>query len=221
MCRVLDDYRQSGWQADFVAVTGDLIQDDSAEAYVHFREVFGALGLPVLCVPGNHDVRALMKEALSAEPFHYCGAVEANNWLVVGIDSCVSEQAGGHVGAAELDRLAAIIDSSAMQHVLILLHHPPVPMGSRWLDSVGMDNGAEFLDKARASGRVRLALFGHVHQAYDADHDGIRVVGTPSTCRQFAKGSAEFALDDNPPAYRRLSLHADGRFEHELVWVNS
>ena len=218
---MLDAYRDGGWRADLAAVTGDLIQDDSAGAYAHFRELLGATGLPVLCIPGNHDVRALMKEALDTEPFHYCGAVESGNWLVLGIDSCVSDEAGGRVSEAEFERFESIIGASSMAHALILLHHPPVPMGSRWLDSVGLDNGGEFLDRARATGKVRLALFGHVHQQYDADHDGIRVIGTPSTCRQFARGSPEFALDDNPPAYRKLSLHADGRFEHELVWVNA
>jgi Icc protein len=62
-------------------------------------------------------------------------------------------------------------------------------------------------------------VFGHVHQPYDAEHDGIRVVGTPSTCSQFKPGSDDFALDNRPPAYRRITLHADGSSDHELVWV--
>jgi hypothetical protein len=31
---------------------------------------------------------------------------------------------------------------------LICLHHPPVPMHCKWLDSVGLDNGGEFLSRA-------------------------------------------------------------------------
>ncbi len=92
-------------------------------------------------------------------------------------------------------------------------------MGSRWLDSVGLEDREAFLESVGRSGKVRLILFGHVHQAYDSEYDGIRIVGTPSTCRQFAAGSDEFAVDDNPPAYRRISLYTDGRFEHELIWV--
>ena len=103
---------------------------------------------------------------------------------------------------------------------MICLHHPPVPMGSTWLDTVGLDNGAEFLERITASGRFRIAIFGHVHQQYDAEHAGIRIIATPSTCRQFAEGSDEFALDDKPPAYRRINLHADGSFEHELIWLD-
>jgi hypothetical protein len=29
-----------------------------------------------------------------------------------------------------------------------------------------------------------------------------------------------FALDENPPAYRRISLHADGHVEDELIWLD-
>jgi len=32
-------------------------------------------------------------------------------------------------------------------------------------------------------------------------------------------GSDEFALDDKPPAYRRIELSADGTVSTELVWV--
>jgi len=221
LCSVLDHYRDNNWCADLVVVTGDLIQDDSAGAYQHFRQLLEALQLPVYCVPGNHDIRALMREALAEPPFHYCESVQAGDWLITGIDSCVTGRAGGHIAAEELERLDTVIAAADAPYVMICLHHPPVPMGSKWLDSVGLENGEEFLERISVSGKVRLAIFGHVHQPYDADHGGVRIIATPSTCRQFAQGSEEFAVDDTPPAYRRISLYADGTFEHELVWLTT
>nr|MDJ0813684.1 metallophosphoesterase [Woeseiaceae bacterium] len=182
---VLDHYRDSDWQADIALVTGDLIHDDSAEAYGLFAELLGSLGLPVYCLPGNHDVRRLMQDALSAPPFHYCASLATDNWLIVNIDSCVTGQAGGRVAAPELDRLESEIAGSDAPHVMVCLHHPPVLMQSRWLDSVGLENREELLQRIGVSGKVRLVVFGHVHQPYDAEHDGMRIVGTPSTCRQF------------------------------------
>ncbi len=219
LCSVLDHYRANDWQADIVLVTGDLIHDDSAEAYGHFAELLGSLGLPVFCLPGNHDIRDLMRSALGGQPFHYCKPFESGDWLLVSLDSCVSGQAGGLVSAAELDRMDREIGDSGATNVMVCLHHPPVPMHSRWLDTVGLDNNEEFLQRVRVSGNVRLVVFGHVHQPYDAEHDGIRVIGTPSTCRQFKQRSTLFAVDDKPPAYRRFQLHDDGRFDNELVWV--
>jgi len=218
---VLDHYHDNDWRADLIVVTGDLIQDDSAGAYEHFCQLLAGPQLPVYCVPGNHDIRALMREALAEPPFHYCESVEAGDWLITGIDSCVSGNAGGRLDAGELDRLDGEIAKSSAANVMVCLHHPPVQMGSRWLDSVGLENGEEFLERVCVSGKVRLAIFGHVHQPYDADHGGVRIIATPSTCRQFAQGSDDFAVDDTPPAYRRISLHTDGTFEHELVWLNT
>jgi len=220
LANVLEHYGNQEWRADIVISTGDLVQDDSPGAYQHFCELLETLKLPVYCVPGNHDIRAIMQDVLAEHEFNYCKSIEHGNWLITGIDSCIKGEAGGHVSVAELDRLDTEISSTNMANVMVCLHHPPVPMGSRWLDSVGLANADEFLSRVSASGSVRLALFGHVHQQCDTQRDGITIIGTPSTCRQFAAGSDTFAVDDNPPAYRRISLYTDGRFEHELIWVN-
>jgi Icc protein len=216
---VLAHYRASGFAADLVALTGDIVQDDSAEAYAHCRDLLSALGLPVFSVPGNHDVPQLMRDLLPDPPFACCGSLEDSNWLIVGIDSCVEGRAGGRIADSELRRMEDSIATSPAEHVLICLHHPPAAMRSKWLDSVGLDNSDEFLARAAASGRVRAAIFGHVHQEYDAVHEGIRLMATPSTCRQFLPRADEFAVDDRPPAYRRIELRPDGSVDTELVWV--
>lgn len=218
--RVLHHYLANGWAADRAVVTGDLIQDDSAEAYERFRQLMQPLRMRMHCVPGNHDVRHLMQEVCCVPPFSYCAYEEIGDWLLVGLDSCVSGEAGGCLATEELDRLADIVHGSDAKHVMVSVHHPPIPMGSAWLDSVGLKNGDEFLQVAASLGRVRLAVFGHVHQPYDRAHHGVRVIATPSTCRQFLPGSDEFAVDDRPPAYRRIMLGADGSVDTELVWVH-
>lgn len=218
--RVLDHYQSGDWNADRVVITGDLIQDDSAEAYDRFRELMLPLNMRMHCVPGNHDVRDLMQRVCCAPPFSYCAYEEIGDWLLVGLDSCVTDDAGGFLAPEELDRLSAIVDRSAAKHVMVCLHHPPIPMGSAWLDTVGLRNGDEFLQTVSSLGRVRLAVFGHVHQPYDEKHDGVRIIATPSTCRQFLPGSDEFAVDDRPPAYRRITLRSDGSSDAELVWLD-
>lgn len=202
-------------------MTGDVVQDDSAAAYQRFLDLLGPLELPVHCVPGNHDVRHVMQEMLATPPFFYCVAKEIGNWLIIGIDSCVENGAGGKVADSELDRLVREIDAAAAEHVAVCLHHPPLPVHSRWLDQVGLQNGEEFLQSLSRSGKVRLALFGHVHQEFFAEHAGAKIIGTPSTCRQFKPGSDEFALDDMPPAYRQVELCADGSVLTRLEWISS
>lgn len=217
--RVLEHYTQSDWSANHIQVTGDIVQDDTREAYVRFRDLVTPIGLPVYCVPGNHDIREIMREVLQDEPFHYCGSLELNNWHIAGIDSCLEGEAAGSIDSSELDRLDLLTDSTGADNVVVCLHHPPLPVGSRWLDQLALQNAEEFLQRITASGKVRLVLFGHVHQAFDDAYRSVRIIGTPSTCRQFALDSDSFALDDNPPAYRRIELRPDGHIDTELVWI--
>lgn len=220
LASVLAHIAEQGWDADVIAMTGDLIQDDSQGAYQRFREHFAPLGLPVYCVPGNHDIREYMQAALAEPPFYYCASYQQYNWLIIGIDSCEAGSAGGKLAPEELARLLGLIKNTQAEHVLVCLHHPPLPVGSAWLDGVGLADGEDFLAALAASGKVRGCLFGHVHQAFDEQKDGLRIIGTPSTCRQFKPGSDEFALDDLPPAYRHVELHADGSIQTELIWVS-
>lgn len=217
--QVLDHYQSGDWRADRVLITGDLIQDDSAEAYERFRDILSPLNLRMHCVPGNHDVRDLMQVICRRPPFSYCASEKIRDWLLVGLDSCISGEAGGKVANKELDRFDEIVETTPAKHIMVFLHHPPVPLGSAWLDTVGMKNGAALLKRLQAANRVRLLVFGHVHQPYDAEHNGIRIIGTPSTCRQFKPGSDKFAVDDRAPAYRRITLKTDGSMENDLIWV--
>jgi Icc protein len=49
-----------------------------------------------------------------------------------------------------------------------------------------------------------------VHQRLDRRHGDIQLMASPSTCVQFAPGSAGFKADPAPPGYRWLDLHEDG-----------
>lgn len=218
--KVLAHYTAADWRAHRVIVTGDLIQDDSAEAYDRFRDLLLPLKLRIHCIPGNHDIRDFMRPVCCRPPFSYCAYEEIGDWLLVGLDSCIKDDAGGAIASEELDRLSDIVVRSPAKHVLVCLHHPPVPMGSKWLDSVGLRNGDEVLERLRTLGRIRAVAFGHVHQDYDDEYEGIRILATPSTCAQFKPGSDDFAVDDKPPAYRRLTLNADGSVGSELLWVD-
>ncbi len=220
LSRVLRHHLHGGWRADLAIATGDLVQDDSAAAYDRFRHALITLGIPVLSVPGNHDVAVLMKAVCADPPFRYCAIERHEEWLLAGIDSRVAGGAGGDIDAAEFERLHEAINDSDAEHVLVYLHHPPVPLGSDWLDEVGLANGPEAIRQFARTGRVRVILFGHAHQAYEGIHNGMRVLGTPSTCRQFLPLSEKFSVDERPPAYRQLELAADGRITTEVVWLD-
>jgi 3',5'-cyclic-AMP phosphodiesterase len=210
--------REAPWEA--VLLTGDLVQDDPA-GYAHVRRLFSTSPVPVYCIPGNHDEQGPMRAALGAQPFQICGTARHGEWLLVMLDSYQHGMAAGRLGEGELARLDAALAAHADRHALVCLHHHPVASGSRWLDTVGLENGAalfEVLDRHR---NVRVLLWGHVHQAFDGERRGVRLLATPSTCAQFRPQSDGFAIDQRPPGYRWLELHADGRVDTGVVWVPS
>ena len=209
----------SAAEAGFAAIlaTGDLVQDDPT-GYLRFKSIFGGLRVPVLCVPGNHDELDAMRASLSEAPFQYCGERTLGAWQFVMLDSYDPGHVGGRLAAGELARLDAALTASPA-HALVCLHHHPVAMGSRWLDGIGLANADDLWRIVDAHPHVRGIAWGHVHQAYDGERNGVKLLGTPSTCAQFLPHSDRYAIDTRPPAYRQLELHDDGRVQSTVHWV--
>lgn len=218
LARTIRHYQSGDWRADLVYLTGDLIQDDTREAYRNLRSLVDEIGLPVHVVPGNHDIPALMREELPN--YAYCSTFDVAGWRLVGLSTYEDGVASGRIGRATLEQLRATLADSD-RTVAIFMHHPPVELGSDWLDGVGLADREAFINVLHASGNVGLVIFGHAHQAYDDNNAGLRIIGTPSTCRQFRPLSSTFAVDDKPPAYRRLEFYPDGRVDTGLIWVDS
>jgi Icc protein len=212
--------RAGDWPPDAILATGDLVQDDAA-GYANFRRALGRLGVPVHCLPGNHDVPAAMREALRGAPFTLGGTIDLGAWRIVMLDSTVPGSAGGRLSRESLAELDAALASARDRHALVCLHHHPVPMSSRWLDQVALENPEDFFRVLDAHRHVRAVLWGHVHQPFESLRGRVRLLGTPSTCTQFLPHSAEFAVDPRPPAYRTLELRADGSLLTAVIWVDA
>ena len=208
------------WPPDAVLVTGDIVQDDPA-GYVHFRRLLGALRLPVLCLPGNHDEPEAMRRELAGAPFVVGGSVDLGLWRIILLDSTIPHSAAGRLSKQSLTALESALAAAPQRHALVCLHHHPVPMASRWLDRVGLQNPEEFLELIDHHPNVRGIIWGHVHQSFEALRNGVRLLATPSTCAQFLPRADQFAVDRSPPAYRTLELRADGSILTEVVWLES
>ncbi|MGQ0383188.1 MAG: phosphodiesterase [Gammaproteobacteria bacterium] len=205
---------------DALLLTGDLVHDDAC-GYEELRRQFSAFHVPVHCLPGNHDEKAALKRGLAGPPFVHEFAMRRDNWVFVMLDSTVPGKDHGYLAAAELARLDAALAQHRGAHALVCLHHHPVPHGSRWLDQLMVMNAAAFFDVLDRHAGVRGVAWGHTHQPHDATRGKVRLMGTPSTCMQFAQGSPEFAVDERPPAYRWMRLGDDGSLDTGIEWVKS
>ena len=216
--RCLQHARANHSPVDAVLLTGDLVQDDS-RAYLELAALMATEPGPVHCLPGNHDLPAEMEALLGRPPFDMAPVQRYGDWTLLQLDSAVAGAAHGHLSAESLGFLDDALARFADSHVLVVLHHQPVPIGSAWLDSIGLMNGPELLQAVARHRNVRGMLWGHVHQSFDGMHGGVAMMSTPSTCFQFVPGRDDFAIDERPPGYRWLHLYPDGRIDTRVVWV--
>jgi Icc protein len=201
------------WPPDLVLATGDLVHDGSAAGYARLHERLTALGVPVYCLPGNHDNQTQLSASLNGNTIRWVTSSSHGAWAIEFVDSNRPGSAAGHIRERELARLRESLGRRTEDHILVCLHHQPVPIGSAWLDSMAIDNAAALFEILDRTPQVKGVLWGHVHQVYEAVRKGVRLLSCPSTCIQFLPQSKHFDLDTQPPGYRWLQLHPDGRID--------
>jgi Icc protein len=206
---VLDLVRAEALPADAVIATGDLVHDGSTAGYARLRARLGELGCPAYALPGNHDDPAALRAAAHEPPVLSCRDVRLGRWQLVFLDSTVPGQDGGRLSDTELAALDGALDAGA-EHALVCLHHPPLPIGSDWLDGMALANADALFAVMDRRPAVRGVVFGHIHQPFEAERNGVRLLGSPSTCVQFAAVRPRFGIDPAPAGYRWLGLLPDG-----------
>lgn len=200
-------------EPDLVVASGDLAHDGSPQAYQHLHRCFSRINAPIYCLPGNHDEAVALRANSACGRLYNSSSARLGGWLLVFLDSTVTGSEGGHLAASELDELETALATHADLPALVWLHHQPVNIGSRWLDTMAVDNPKAFFDVIDRHPQVRAVIWGHVHQTFEQQRKGVRLLATPSTCVQFLPDSEEFAVDMAPPGYRWLELYADGTFK--------
>lgn len=215
---VLERVRSLPEFPDVLLLTGDLSQDETAESYAQMRRAIAPLQIPTYWIPGNHDQQpAWMNQHLSAPPFSNQKRFQQDNWTVLLLDSVITGEVHGCLSPDSLVWLEKQLSTLETDFALVALHHPPLNVGSSWMDAIGLENKAEFQAILHRSPQVKTVMFGHIHQELDRTVNGIRYLATPSTCVQFMPNSDEFAIDgDRTPGLRLLRLHPDGALD---TWV--
>lgn len=212
--RVLDDLHYHEHGGSDVIVTGDLAQDPVPAAYDRLRHALNGYPFGFHCLPGNHDDAATLRATLPGGNVACPKVLVRKDWVLLLLDSSVPNEPWGWLSETELALLDATLADHPAPHALVFLHHHPVPVESPWIDRIALRNAdALFAVLDRHPEKVRGVVFGHVHQAFEAERRGVRLIGAPATCIQFAPRTDRLIVDDLPPGYRWLDLHADGRIE--------
>lgn len=207
---------------DAILATGDIAQDGSAQAYQRFLELAQPLAPLLRGLPGNHDSNDVFRKVWND---HAQAITDIGHWRLVLLDSTITKSSAGHIAADQLELLREASRTAGDRHVLVAVHHNPIPIGSKWLDGMMIDNGHALLGLLQDSPNVKGLIWGHVHQEFDsiynfgATRHTLRMLAVPATCVQFMPRSPRFCLDNVDPGYRKLELHDDGQIVTEIVRV--
>lgn len=213
--QVLSEIQQQQYDYDLVLATGDLVQDNSDEGYLRFRQEVKALNNKmVFWIPGNHDFQPKMFEILKEETVSAKKHILlGDKWQILLLDSQVQGVPHGQLEAEELDWLKLKLQEHPERYSLVVLHHHLLSTGSAWLDQHNLRNANELAEVLAPFKNVKALLYGHIHQQVDSEWLGYQVMATPSTCIQFKADSNTFALDVAQPGWREIDLYADGHIE--------
>ncbi|MCY7306660.1 MAG: metallophosphoesterase [Rhodoferax sp.] len=160
---------------DLLVLSGDITQRAEPAQFRAARAFVDRLGLPVLAVPGNHDIplfdlwtrlrrpyaRHIAAFGSDLEPVH-----SSNDLMVVCVNTTrVWRHKHGEVSARQIDRVARMLESAGSAQLRVVVVHQPVAV-TRAEDSPSRLRGhAAALHRWSAAG-ADLVMGGHIHLPY-------------------------------------------------------
>lgn len=236
--RALAHVRQLRPAPELVLLTGDLADSGRASDYVVVRELLRSElppptegGPRVLAIPGNHDLRETMLEALgdylpvaADAPAPWICLHEVHQGLhLIGLDTVVPRAPHGELGDAQLAWLERQLAACAGEPVLIFMHHPPLTSGITAMDEFGLKSGREGLARLVAQhGGVQLIAAGHIHRPIVGALGGAPVLVAPSTSHQLEldlRPGAPLAVRMEPPMIGLYDWRGPGQMACHLSHV--
>lgn len=205
----------SGEEFDHVVVTGDHTHDELSESYSAVRSILSPWIERLFLVPGNHDDRTVLRSVFGdripgdgAELINF--SFTTGKWLCLGLDTHVPGAVPGLIEADQIAWARQQLESSSAHFAALFFHHPPVDVGSLWMDPIGLA-GKELLQNWFVEEpRIRLVCCGHVHHEFQCQIGQARILTAPSTGIQFSPEGSTPTFAAAPPGYRIIVLRDDG-----------
>ena len=207
---------------DMVVVTGDLADfGESCEYEVIYPEL--AKLKPVLkVVPGNHDHRTHLREALgsiaSFAEHEYCHFSEfAGGYQLIGLDTSVVGKPYGMLAQSSLEWLDNELAHCQDKPALLFMHHPPMAVGLSHMDVQKLLNDGELYQVLQRYSHVKGIVAGHLHRPIFATWQGLPVWVGPSHSHSVSldldpKAPSSFSLE--PVAIQLFRLSPEGITSH-------
>jgi 3',5'-cyclic AMP phosphodiesterase CpdA len=194
---------------DLVLLTGDLVEKGTAPEYAKLRALLGALEIPALVIPGNHDDREAFRAAFrdhdylpDSGPMHY--VAEQGGVRIVAFDVTVPGLHHGLVDAEGARWLDGTLAAAPDRPTLVMMHQPPFDSGVPYLDLYSCREGVRLATVIARHRQVERIVCGHVHRFMTLRFGGTLLCTAPSTTTAIAlrlDPAATPASHLEPPAF--------------------
>lgn len=184
-----------------IIASGDLVDHGEPEEYAELKTILAGAEIPIYFGVGNHDRRAAFLEALEG-PFAHRDengyiqyAVDFGEVRMVVCDTLYEGHEGSGFDAKRAAWLAATLDEDRVTPTIVVLHHPPILSGVKWMDP---DPKAPWIDlfsaAIRGHDQIRVLLCGHVHRAFHGVLGAHIVAASPATSIQVTLNLTEIDM---------------------------
>lgn len=206
---------------ELLLATGDLSEDASPASYKALQGNFEPLGIPVLALPGNHDDPALLAKTFNGSPVGNVEISQHGDWQIIRIDSTVPGTPAGRINTEALAELEQVLSQQPDRLRLIALHHQPVPVGSPWIDKYRLLEPEGFLQLIDQCAGIKAVVWGHTHQVFTQQRNGIAMLGSPSSVINSLPTVQNFTASELGPAFRWLELGGNGMVRTGIIAAES
>jgi len=198
--------------AAFIALTGDLADVATPEAYQQLHAILKKSKLPVYPILGNHDIRKYFAQEfglLNEDGFvQYSKKIRRRVFLF--LDTLVEGERYGKMCRKRLKWLEKTLERYQDAHLYLFMHHHPVPSGLYEMDHLADFRSAKaFWKIVDAYPNVRHISFGHLHRIMQAHRKSVTLHTTRSTTFQVAyqpHDELEYLTNKEKPTYAVMEI---------------
>ncbi|HEY0901790.1 MAG TPA: metallophosphoesterase [Micavibrio sp.] len=220
--------------ADMVIVSGDMTQVASHDEFTRAQDFLHSLGMPLFCIPGNHDIPRFNFWQRLTDPLgryqRYFGAELTPVWqqgpvCIAGINTARPilphwNWAHGAVSAQQLKQLARIYDNAHDRVRVCVMHHPLQTTMDHHFKNI-VYGRARAID-ALARMRVDLVLTGHVHHAAATfmdfeDHRTVFLGASTALSRRIRRSANGYNVIDIDAAEINMHIYSFQQQKFDLL----